>query len=73
MGSRVALQGNLDPAILFGSHEAIARETRAVLDAFGAGPGHVFNLGPGISQHTPIDAVEVLVRTVHDHSRAARG
>lgn len=73
VGSRVALQGNLDPAILFGSHEAIEREARAVLDAFGTDPGHVFNLGHGISQHTPIDAVEVLVRTVHDHSRAARG
>lgn len=72
VGDRVALQGNLDPGILFGSPELVARETRAILDALGPRPGHVFNLGHGISQHTPHDNVRVLVETVHSHSRALR-
>ena len=72
VGERVALQGNLDPAILFGTPDAIASETRRVLDAFGAHPGHVFNLGHGISQFTPPEHVSVLVDTVHGHSRAMR-
>ncbi len=72
VGDRVALQGNLDPSVLFGSPEAVAEEARRVLDAFGPHPGHVFNLGHGISLHTPPDNVSVLVQTVHAHSRALR-
>jgi uroporphyrinogen decarboxylase len=75
VGDRVALQGNLDPNVLFAPEAAIRAEARRVLDAFGppaAGAGHVFNLGHGISQHTPPEAVSVLVDEVHAYSRAIR-
>jgi uroporphyrinogen decarboxylase len=72
VGDRVALQGNLDPMVLFANPETVAREAQRVVDAFGPGPGHVFNLGHGISQFTPPDNVTVLVNTVHEHSRAVR-
>ncbi len=65
VGDRVALQGNLDPAALLGDAEAVRREAVRVLEAFGPGPGHVFNLGHGISQHVDPDNVAVLVETVH--------
>ena len=71
VGTRVALQGNLDPNALFAPPEAIAREARAVLDAYGAGPGHVFNLGHGVSQHTPPEHVGALVDAVHAHRLGA--
>ncbi len=74
VGARVALQGNLDPSVLFAPPERIADEARAVLDSFGpieAGQaaGHVFNLGHGISQFTPPEHVQALVEAVHAHSR----
>ncbi|MCB1957602.1 MAG: uroporphyrinogen decarboxylase [Rhodocyclaceae bacterium] len=72
VGDRVALQGNLDPAVLFGTPEAVAEEARRVLDSFGNHAGHVFNLGHGISQFTPPENVTVLVDTVHAHSRKIR-
>ncbi len=75
VGHKVALQGNLDPNVLFAGPEQIRAETIKVLDAFGApraGVGHVFNLGHGISQFTPPDAVAVLVDAVHEYSRAQR-
>ena len=50
----------------------IRAQTRAVLDSFGPHPGHVFNLGHGISQFTPPDSVAVLVDEVHRHSRSLR-
>lgn len=72
VGDRVALQGNLDPSVLFAPPEVVAAETRRVLDAFGPHSGHVFNLGHGISQFTPPEAVSVLVDTAHAHSRKIR-
>lgn len=68
----VALQGNLDPMTLFGSSQAIRAEARRTLDAFGpvGKGGHVFNLGHGISQFTPPEAVTELVSEVHEYSRA---
>ena len=72
VGDRVALQGNLDPMVLFAGPDAVAQEARRVLDAFGPGNGHVFNLGHGISQFTPPEHVSVLVNTVHEHSRNQR-
>lgn len=69
VGQDVALQGNLDPAVLFSGPEAIRRETQQVLAAYGAGNGHVFNLGHGISQFTPPEHVAVLVDAVHELSR----
>jgi uroporphyrinogen decarboxylase len=71
-GDRVALQGNLDPMVLFGGEAAVRAEARRVLDDFGPGPGHIFNLGHGISQHTPPDAVAALVDEVHRHSAQRR-
>jgi uroporphyrinogen decarboxylase len=79
VASRVALQGNLDPNVLFAPPDVIAREAVAVLDSFGAPQradggwdGHVFNLGHGISQHTPPEHVTALVDAVHAHSRRQR-
>jgi uroporphyrinogen decarboxylase len=68
-GDRVALQGNLDPATLYGSPEAIRREVRRTLDSYGPGPGHVFNLGHGMSPDMDPDRVKVLVDAVHEGSR----
>lgn len=65
VGDRVALQGNLDPSVLFGPPEVVAREAHAILAAYGPHPGHVFNLGHGISQHTPPESVSALVEAVH--------
>ena len=75
VGDRVALQGNLDPHVLFAPPDAIRAEARAVLDSFGAptaGSGHIFNLGHGISQFTPPESVTALVNEVHEHSRKLR-
>lgn len=72
VGQRVALQGNLDPNVLFANDDAVVRETKKVIDGFGQvteGYGHVFNLGHGISQFTSPDAVSVLVETVHSYSK----
>lgn len=73
VGERVALQGNLDPNVLFAPPEAIRAEAIRALDSYGDGPGHVFNLGHGISQFTPPEHVSVLVDTVHEHSQRPRG
>jgi uroporphyrinogen decarboxylase len=70
VGEHVALQGNLDPAVLLAPPEAIEREAGNVLAAFGSGSGHVFNLGHGVSQFTPPEHVAVLVDAVHRLSRA---
>jgi uroporphyrinogen decarboxylase len=74
-----ALQGNIDPNVLFAQPEQIATEVARVLDSFGApyqgtgtGPTHIFNLGHGISQYTPPDHVAALVAAVHQHSRQMR-
>ena len=69
-GGRVALQGNLDPAALFGPPERVREAARHVIDAFGRAPGHVFNLGHGIAQGTPIDSVAALVDEVRAYSRS---
>lgn len=69
VGSRVALQGNLDPAVLMSSPDVIREQAGQVLASFGAGPGHVFNLGHGISQFTPPEHVRALVDAVHELSR----
>ncbi|KAF1048420.1 uroporphyrinogen decarboxylase [Xylophilus sp.] len=79
-GPGKALQGNLDPNVLFAPPARVAEEARRVLDRFGAphtdpatiGPTHIFNLGHGISQYTPPEHVAALVEAVHSHSRALR-
>jgi uroporphyrinogen decarboxylase len=75
VGHKVALQGNLDPAILFASAEQIRAEVERSLTSYGvpsAGSGHVFNLGHGISQFTPPEAVTAMVDAVHRFSRTQR-
>ncbi len=78
VGSGVALQGNLDPNVLFATPEQIAAEVRRTLQSYlsagnGATPdGHIFNLGHGISQFTPPENVTLLVDAVHAGSRTLR-
>lgn len=69
IGDKVALQGNLDPNVLFASPEVIRAEVAKVLDSYGHGNGHVFNLGHGISQFTSPDHVVAMVDAVHELSR----
>jgi uroporphyrinogen decarboxylase len=69
VGDRVALQGNLDPAVLFSTPEVVSAEAGKVLAGFGPGAGHVFNLGHGVSQLTPPENVAALVEAVHALSR----
>jgi uroporphyrinogen decarboxylase len=68
VGHRAALQGNLDPMALFAPPAAIEGEVARVLASYGAGAGHVFNLGHGVSQFTPVDHVQAMVEAVHRHS-----
>ena len=79
VGDSKALQGNIDPNVLFAPPERIDAEVAAVLERFGkphqgagTGPTHIFNLGHGISQYTPPEHVTTLVNAVHTHSRRLR-
>jgi uroporphyrinogen decarboxylase len=72
VGDRVALQGNLDPSVLHAPPERVRAEARKVLDAFGAQPGHVFNLGHGIAPQASVEAVAALVDEVRTYSRKLR-
>ena len=78
-GPGKALQGNIDPNVLFAGPAQIEAEVAKVLNSFGTphtgegvGPTHIFNLGHGISQHTPPENVATLVQAVHAHSRQMR-
>ncbi len=79
-GPGKALQGNIDPNVLFAPPAQIATEVHRVLDSFGKphtdplnhGPTHIFNLGHGISQFTPPEHVSALVEAVHSHSKKLR-
>ncbi|MBP1696135.1 MAG: uroporphyrinogen decarboxylase [Deltaproteobacteria bacterium] len=68
LGYDVAIQGNLDPVVLFGSVDLIKREVKRILDRVEGRPGHIFNLGHGILPHTPVDHVAALVDMVHEYS-----
>jgi uroporphyrinogen decarboxylase len=68
LGPEVAVQGNLDPAILLAPLDEIRRATRAILDGAARRPGHVFNLGHGVHAETPFDHVRALVDMVHELS-----
>lgn len=65
LGPRVALQGNLDPALLLQSPEVIQQAVAAILAEYGPGSGHIFNLGHGITPNVPPEHVAVLVDAVH--------
>ena len=67
VGGRVALQGNLDPAALFAAPQVLNAEALRVLRSFGAGPGHVFNLGHGITPDVDPERVALLVQTVQNY------
>jgi len=68
VGARVALQGNVDPGVLLASPNAIRAEVKKALDSFGPHPGHVFNLGHGITPDVNPDNLAVLVNAVHELS-----
>lgn len=70
VGERVALQGNLDPATLYGTHDVIRARVAAVLEAFGSGAGHVFNLGHGITPDVDPEHTGILINAVHELSAA---
>nr|WP_315236442.1 uroporphyrinogen decarboxylase [uncultured Albidiferax sp.] len=79
VGGSKALQGNIDPNVLFAPPAQIAAEVERVVNSFGVphqgagqGPTHIFNLGHGISQHTPPEHVAALVEAVHRASRQIR-
>ncbi|MEY2342469.1 uroporphyrinogen decarboxylase [Acidithiobacillus sp. IBUN Pt1247-S3] len=65
LGKSVAVQGNLDPIALYGQSALLRAEIERILCANAGRPGHIFNLGHGITPQTPIDNVELLVETVH--------
>ena len=65
VGNRVALQGNLDPAVLHASPDAIRGEVKRALDSFGPHPGHIFNLGHGITPDVDPERLGVLIEAVH--------
>lgn len=68
IGERVALQGNMDPNILYASPERVRQEVDSIVEKFGRGSGHVFNLGHGIHPGIDPDNVRVLVDAVHESS-----
>jgi len=68
VGDQVALQGNLDPCVLYASADVIRQEVAAVLESYGRGNGHVFNLGHGIHQHIDPEKVAVFIDAVHELS-----
>jgi uroporphyrinogen decarboxylase len=72
VGARVALQGNLDPCVLYAQPDVIRRRARRVLDAYGREPGHIFNLGHGILPDVSVAHAKSLVDAVHEESRAVR-
>lgn len=69
VGEKVALQGNLDPAVLLSNPQAIEKEVANVLTSYGHGNGHVFNLGHGITQFTPPENAAAMIEAVHALSR----
>ena len=68
VGEKVALQGNMDPSVLYASPERIRTEVAAILKSFGAGNGHVFNLGHGIHQFVEPEKAQAFIQAVHELS-----
>jgi uroporphyrinogen decarboxylase len=69
VGSRVALQGNMDPSMLYASPERIRQEVATILEGYGKGTGHVFNLGHGIHLDVPPENAKIFVDAVHELSQ----
>jgi len=70
VGDKVALQGNMDPSILYGTDERIRQEVKTILESFGKGNGHVFNLGHGIHQFVDPEKAGVFINAVKEFSPA---
>jgi len=68
IGERVAVQGNLDPSVLYASPERIRKEVKTILRKYGDGSGHIFNLGHGISPDVPVDHAKAMVQAVQEES-----
>ncbi|HHW7567095.1 TPA: uroporphyrinogen decarboxylase [Mannheimia haemolytica] len=69
VGNKVALQGNMDPSVLYASPERIEQEVKNILAGFGNGSGHVFNLGHGIHLDVPVESPKVFVDAIHNYSK----
>lgn len=72
IGADRAIQGNLDPTVLFAPFEKVAEKSRVILDEAGGRAGHIFNLGHGILPETPVDTVRRLVDFVHERTAGRR-
>ena len=64
-----AVQGNLDPLVLLADADEIRRRAKEVLDQAAGRPGHIFNLGHGVVQQTPVENAIALVEAVHELSQ----
>jgi uroporphyrinogen decarboxylase len=73
VGGRVALQGNMDPTVLFSSPQRVRSAVEDVLASYGDGPGHIFNLGHGVLPDTPVENVLAFVEAVADASPKYHG
>ncbi len=73
INQRVALQGNLDPMLLYSNPQRIQKEVEFILNAYGKHPGHVFNLGHGIPKDVPVENVAALIDAVHSLSAKYHG
>jgi uroporphyrinogen decarboxylase len=71
LGHDIAVQGNLDPALLFAPQTEIKKRVDDILRRAAGRPGHIFNLGHGILQHTPVENVRAVVDMVHEYSPVA--
>ncbi|GAB4543376.1 MAG: uroporphyrinogen decarboxylase [Anaerolineales bacterium] len=71
LGDDVAVQGNLDPAILFAPLSEIQKRVHDILNRAAGKPGHIFNLGHGVLQHTPVDTLKAVVEMVHGYRSAS--
>lgn len=69
VGHKVALQGNMDPSVLYAPAARIEQEVKNILAGFGEGSGHVFNLGHGIHQDVPTESPKVFVDAIHEFSK----
>ena len=70
VGDKVALQGNMDPAMLRAPDERIRQEVKHIIESYGEGPGHIFNLGHGITPDIDPEKVKVYVDAVHEFSQS---
>ncbi|HWP82354.1 MAG TPA: uroporphyrinogen decarboxylase [Bacteroidota bacterium] len=73
VGSYVALQGNLDPTVLYAPPEKIRSAVGKILETYGKGPGHIFNLGHGILPDVPVEHAKAMIRAVQELSKRYHG